>query len=807
MFGKKLIFFLIFTVVFGQLATAQPIPSHYARSNFLMGPAASFQDGLLGFSNPANLQMVKNPESRFYWNTEGTDAVSFNDWGIFSGFHGIGFAALRQNIAGVKVTDYRISTGFGSDAFAAGLGYGWSSGRFDAMGRERLITTGFIARPLRYLSVGVSGHFSLESNAREGVAEIGVRPLGTPLLTLFADAALQKKTQLSDAPWSAGAALQVLPGIDLVGRYFDNDAFTLGLTLNFGRGGVASQIHFDSNQDHAYNTYMLHSGGRQPSIFSSALGKNKRVLKMNLKGRVDYQRYVLFDRGTLRFMDILKNIRAAAKDPRVRAIALNLSGMRVRPEHAWEIRRELRAAQQTGKMVIAFIDNASMTTYHLASVADKIVLDPQGSIQLPGYTLGRTFLKGTLDKLGLGFDEWRFFKYKSAAEALSREKMSDADREQRQDYVDDWYEMVRADVCESRHLEKEKFDELVDNEMFFIPPDALESGLADTLARWSAVNDILKHYTKSKLRPIPPRDLPDVAIPYQNWGEQPKIAIVYGLGVCAMDEGIRARWLERVFLKLAKKKSVKAVVFRVDSPGGDGMASDLVAEAIKKCKKEKPVIISQGQVAGSGGYWISMYGDQIVAGPNTITGSIGVIGGWIYNKGFTEKLGMTSDLVQRGAHADVGFGVTLPFIGARIPARNLTTEERQKVEIMIKKFYAVFVEKVAAGRGLSVERVKEIAQGHFYSGLDGQQIGLVDKIGGLFTAIAVAQQQAGIPADARVKLVEIPKSKGLFNLKQKLSPIGSRMKSDPVIEYIRMVTENPGAPLPMMLPGSYPDFE
>lgn len=807
MFKQGLFFFLIFTIVFGQLAFTQPIPSHYARSNFLMGPTASFQDGLLGFSNPAILQMVKNPESRFYWNTEGTDAASFHDWGVFSGFHGIGFAALRQNVDDVKITDYRLSLGFGSDAFAAGLGYGWSSGKFDALGRERLITTGFIARPLRYLSLGVSGHFSLESNAREGVAEIGVRPLGTPLLTLFGDAALQKETRLSEAPWSAGAALQMVPGIDLVGRYFDNEAFTLGLTLNFGRGGVASQIHFDSNQDHAYNSYMLHSGGRQPSVFGTALEKNKRFLKLNLKGKIDYQRYVLFDRGTRRFVDILKDIRAASKDPRVRAIALNLSGMSVRPEHAWEIRQELRAAQQAGKMVVAFIDNASMTSYHLASVADKIVLDPQGSIQLPGYTLGRTFLKGTLDKLGLGFDEWRFFKYKSAAESLSREKMSDADREQRQDYVDDWYEMVRADVCESRHLEKEKFDELVDNEMFFIPPDALETGLADTLARWSAVNDILKHCTKTTLRPIPPRDLLDAAIPYQNWGEQPKIAIVYGLGVCAMDEGIRARWLERVFLKLAKKKSVKAVVFRVDSPGGDGMASDVVAEAIKKCKKEKPVIISQGQVAGSGGYWISMYGNQIVAGPNTITGSIGVIGGWIYNKGFTEKIGMTSDLVQRGAHADAGFGVRLPFIGAQIPARNLNTEERQKVENLIKKFYDVFVEKVAAGRGMSVDRVKEIAQGHFYSGLDGQEIGLVDKIGGLFTAIAVAQQQAGLPAGARVKLLEIPKSKGLVNLERKLSPIGSQLKTDPVLEYIRMVVENPGAPLPMMLPGSYPGFE
>lgn len=787
----------------------QPLPNYYSRNNFLLAPAGTFQEGLLGFTNPANLALLHAPEIRFHWNTDGNDPTSFNDWGIFSGVRGLGFAAQRQHFGAFKVTDYRISTAFGPAGMALGFSYGWSSGDREAFSRERLLSTAAIIRPSKYLSVGVLGNFSLQSSSREGVAEIGIRPLGGPRLILFADGALQKDMKLDNAPWSVGAALQIASGIHAIGRRFDNKAFTLGLSVNFGKTGIASQAHFISHggYSYSYQSYMVRSGGMQPSIFPGLFSKQKKYVPLNMKGRVDYHKYVLFDRDTHRLFDILSDIRAAIEDARVSTIALNLSSMRVLPEHAWEIRAELKKARQAGKMVIVFIDNAGMTTYHLASVADKIVMDPEGTIMLEGYVLGRTYLKGTLEKLGLGFDEWRFFKYKSAAEVLSRDKMSDADREQRQNYVDDWYELVRAEVCEWRRFTPEKFDKIVDEEVFILPDGAMSIGLVDTLARWSAIDKMMKNLTGDDVRGISSKKLSANALPQRAWGELPKIAVVYGLGVCAMDEGIKARWLERVFLQLAKKRTIKAVVFRVDSPGGDGMASDLVAEALKKCSEKKPVIISQGQVAGSGGYWISMYGDTIVAGPNTITGSIGVIGGWLYDKGLTEKLGMTADHVKRGAHAELGFGVSLPFLGAQIPARNLTPEEREKVESFFMKFYDGFVQKVARGRKMRVEEVKKIAEGHFYSGTDGKAIGLVDEVGGLLTALAIAQQKAGLKPDAEITIVEIPRYKGLFNFRPKFSPIATRVENDPVLQYIRMVGERRGQPLPLLLPGTYPTIE
>jgi len=785
------------------LVHSQPLSGYYSRNDFLLAPPAAFADGLVGFVNPANLALLRHNETRFLWSTDGTQAASLRDWGLFWGMRGLGFSTQRRHNGNRAITDFNLATGFGSRAVGLGLAYGWSTGDRAAFGRERQFAVGAIVRPARFLSLGLIGNFSTESSNREGIAEIGIRPLGTLRLTLFADAALQNGMSLSEAPWSAGAALQVVEGLHLVGRFFDSEAFTLGMTINFGKSGIGGQAHFDSEREHSYNTYMIRAGGVKPSVVSG--GKGKRYLAINLKGRMDYHKYVWFDKDTNRLYEVLHRIQTAAADPHIGWLALNLSAMQIRPEHAWEIREALRAAQRAGKKVIIFIDKAYMTGYHLASVADQIVMDPEGMLTLQGFVLGRTYLKGTLEKMGLGFDEWRFFKYKSAMESLSHDRLSDADREQLQDYVDDWYELVRREVCAARAMTPERFDQLIDNESLFAAAQAVQAGLVDTLARWSALREVIKKSAGHSVRAMSARDLIAQAQAAPGWGEPPKIALVYGLGVCAMDEGIRARWLEKVFHNLAKNSAIKAVVFRVDSPGGDGMASDVVAEALKKCSEKKPVIVSQGQVAGSGGYWISMYGDTIVAGPNTVTGSIGVIGGWIYDKGLSEKLGMTEDHVKRGAHADAGYGITLPLLGVSVPARNLTEEERGRVEALIKQFYDEFVAKVARGRNLPVERVREIAEGRIFSGIDGKANGLVDEVGGLLTALAIAQQRAGIDPRHEIEVIEIPASKGLFNLSPGLPGVKTQIADDPILQFIKFISEHNGQPLPLLVPGMYPE--
>jgi protease-4 len=480
--------------------------------------------------------------------------------------------------------------------------------------------------------------------------------------------------------------------------------------------------------------------------------------------------------------------------------------LRIRPENAWEIREQLLTAQKAGKQVLLFIDRPGVTGYHLASVADCIVMDPMGQLILPGYALSRTYVKGTLDKLGLGFDEWRFFKYKSANESFSRENMSDPDRDQLQDYLDDWYENTREAVCSARNIGTAEFDRIIDEEGFILAGRALELSLVDTLARWSDVGDIItaRH---GKKKPIANSRLLANQLRKQNWGAGARIAVVYALGLCDMDSGIRARWLGNLLRQLAASKTVRAVVVRVDSPGGDGMASDVVAQALRKCAAVKPVIVSQGQTAASGGYWISMYGDTVLAAPTTLTGSIGVISGWIWDEGFGDKLGMTSDLVQRGKHADLWRGITLPLLNITVPARPVTEEERARAETIILELYDDFVRKTAEARGLKEADVREIAQGRMYSGKAGRELGLVDGIGGLAMAIDIAKQRARLQRGEEVELVEYPNRKGLLNLRGQLSPVALSLDGEQSVELLRLFTEKGGQALPYVLPGIYPDFD
>jgi len=221
---------------------------------------------------------------------------------------------------------------------------------------------------------------------------------------------------------------------------------------------------------------------------------------------------------------------------------------------------------------------------------------------------------------------------------------------------------------------------------------------------------------------------------------------------------------------------------------------------MKKAKGKKPIIVSQGFVAASGGYWLSMYADTIVAAPRTITGSIGVIGGWIYNKGLKDSLGISTDYVKVGDHADIGFGMTLPLIGLTIPDRNLTIDERARAESLIKTMYKEFVDKVSLGRKQKSDDIESIAQGRVWSGLDAKQNGLVDILGGLETAVNIAKERAGIPKGQDVTIVEMPK-KGLFDFSKfapKFFGIETKALSDPTIELLKFRLKHNGEPLPML---------
>ena len=787
---KKIILLILLTSAH---FLAQGFSTFYNRNEFLFASPGAIKYGLYGYDNPALLNYIENFNLMFDWTNQNAKWNDLKNWGLFAAIPNFGFGMVHKKIENIAVTDYKISSGFGDRNLSLGIGYGWSGGDEEAFGRTNILTIGVLSRPLKYVSLGLVGITSTKINSQEGYIDFAVRPFGNEMIALFGDYAVRNKTQagIRKDNWSAGAVVEVLPGLRIAGRYFDTKEFTAGINLGLGNIGLNSQIHYSKEGKYAYNTYGIRVGGYDRNILSKII-PSKNYLGMNLLGDLKYQRYKFFDKS-----NTLYSIDAAREDKNILGIAINTSGMHASREMLWEIRERLKDFKASGKKVVIFVDNPDIKVYHFASVADKIIMDPIGTINLLGFFAGRTYYKNALDRIGVGIDEHRFFKYKSAVENFSRDNMSEADSLQNQKLIDDFYEIARKEICEVRNFTYQQFDDLVNEYGAFIAPGAIEKKLVDTLARWDSVPDIINKMEKTGVEIT--SSVEKFKLPKDNyWGEPPRIAIVYALGVCAMDEGITARKLAGDLTAAMKDPLVKAVVLRVDSPGGDGMASDYIAEVIKKYKNLKPVIVSQGSVAASGGYWLSMYGDTIIAAPVTVTGSIGVISLWAYNKGLKEKIGFSTDFVKRGEHADLPFGMTIPFIGLTLPDRNLTTEERSRLESYIKAMYREFVDKVAEGRKLNPSYVDSIGQGRVWSGVDGKKNGLVDILGGLDDAIKTAKRKAGIKEDELVTVVQYPDMPliDLSFLTPKL--FGIEMKEDEFIKDLKFRIENFGKPMPIL---------
>ena len=786
--------FVIFSIINSKAQTIYP--SYYFNNDMEFATPGTMIFGLSGFNNPAELSFQPQPNIYFTWNDKDADVNDFSSWGLFTSIPYLGFGVHNQSSDNYSITDYKISTAIGSDAFSLGVGYGWSSGDVNVIDRSNLFTLGAIYRPASFLSFNFIANLPAEGE-REGIIGAGIRPLTSYNLTLFGDYTFTDDKIAEEVKWSAGAILEPLDGLRVIVRYYDGKSFNIGMQLGFGAFGLSTIGHFDEDANRSYNTYGIRIGADDRNLLRIFSGDDNYV-SMNLQGGIKYQNFKLFDNSKTLF-NLLEQLEAVKNDHSVSGIAINLSGANINKEMYWELREKLREIKSYGKKVYIYIDRAGMDEYHFASIADKIVLDPMGTISLNGYIMGRTFFKGTLDMLGLGFRELRYFKYKSAAESYAREDFSEADREQRQKLVDDNYNLAQKEICEGRNFTPSYFDKLVDSTFMFLPDDAVKLKLVDTLARWSDIGDIITKYERENKSLISANSLEEFNAPDDYWGSKPKIAVIYAIGGTSMDDGIKARNLVKYVEAAMNSGNVKAIVLRVDSPGGDALASDLIAEVLRKGKGKKPIIVSQGYVAASGGYWLSMFADTIVAAPNTITGSIGVIGSFMFNKTLKQDLGLSVDHVKKGKFADLGFGATLPLIGISLPDRDFTDEELKMAETGIKTLYKGFVEKVALGRKKSFDDIEKIAQGRVWSGSGGLKNGLVDVLGGLDAAIKIALQKTNL-TNSEYEIIEMPEPEW-FDLNSFLpSFLRSEQKivEDPFIRDLKFRLQYNGIPMPML---------
>ena len=457
--------------------------------------------------------------------------------------------------------------------------------------------------------------------------------------------------------------------------------------------------------------------------------------------------------------DVLKNIEKASKDPNIKGIYMDLSELNAGMATIQEIRQKLVQFKLSGKFIITYSEGYSQAAYYLASVADEIYLNPEGMILFKGLNSQLAFLKGTLEKLEVEAQIIRGpnNKFKSAVEPLMYDKMSEANREQMEKLLNSaWDEIVNA-VSQNRNIPVTELQRIADELELSNANKALELKFVDKLL----YKDELLALLKEKLSVEGDDKIESVSLAkytHAKVGDEKmsrnKIAVVYALGEIGGGEGsetsIGSESISKAIRKAREDDKVKAIVMRVNSPGGSALASEVIRREVELAKAEKPFIVSMGDVAPSGGYWISTNADYIYAEPTTITGSIGVFGVIPYmGKMFENKLGITFDKAMTNKNAD--------FVDVMEP---LSEFQHKKIQDEVVNIYDDFTSLVANTRNLRQSYVDSVGQGRVWTGKDALDLGLVDALGGFEDAVFMAAERAGLGEDYR--LVELPEQKDPF---------------------------------------------
>jgi len=471
-----------------------------------------------------------------------------------------------------------------------------------------------------------------------------------------------------------------------------------------------------------------------------------------------FARALLNPETTLR--DVLDGIEQAGADPHIKGILARISDSDAGTAQAQELRDAIARFRAKGKFAFAYADSfgelgSGMRSYYLATAFDEIWLQPVGALGLVGVRVEMPFFRGTLDKLGIEPRVDHRSEYKTAFNTFTETKMTPAHREETEALLHSVYDQTVAGIAAGRKLEPDRVRELIDQGPFD-PEQAMAAHLVDhtgyrddalAAARERAGANAklvsLKHFLDSAGRP------------HQSG---PTVAVIYGTGLIARGEsasgplpgpgGMGADSIARAFREAAEDKSVKVILFRVDSPGGSATASETIWREVKRARAAgKHVVVSMGNVAASGGYYVAAPADVIVAEPATLTGSIGVVGGKMLIGGLSEKLGVTWDKAQIGRNA-----------GMLSMVDDYTAAEHERFERSLDYVYATFKDRVAQGRRLAPGAVEEIARGRVWTGADAKAHGLVDELGGFDQALAAAKKIADIPAESDVTLKTFPPS-------------------------------------------------
>jgi protease-4 len=618
---------------------------------------------------------------------------------------------------------------------------------------------------------------------REWIPDVAVRPFGTAALELALGAIIGERrgnvNPLFRMWFSPVRGLTVKTEVqwrrdtDLDGTEVSDVRAALGLQLDLEHIGVGGYALFGTNrhrtEGNGFTISARISGERYPALWAGPIHLQKLQLGPGITDR--------------KLTEMLMKLHALERDRGVAGVLVILGEL----DGGWATVEELRAAllklRHAGKHVFIYLADTTTRGYYVASAGERIFLDPAGGLRLTGLSSSTLFYKGLGDKIGVQADFVKIGEYKSAPEAYTRTGPTEPARRQREAFVQDTYDNLVNGIAVARHVTPERVRQWIDRGPY-TATEALRAGVVDEVKMGDELEDSL---TGLLGRRIALKDPPHTPARGRAWMD-PKIAVINVMGDIVDGKsyeipilGMKFVGLQSLLPAIQKARDdgrIKAIVIRVDSPGGSALASDLLARELDRTKEVKPVVCSFGDLAASGGYFLAAPCQRIYAAPSTLTGSIGIFSGKFDVSGLAAKLGVTFELYERGTHASI-----------ESMYRPYSEDERKLLLEKLRYYYGRFVDAVARGRGLSRDQVDAIGRGHIWSGRAAQIRGLVDEFGGVTEAIAEAKRRAHLHVDEPVEIVEMPDEPSLLGTLLGLFGIElhASAKEDPVAKALATV--------------------
>lgn len=779
-------------VALAVIAVACSASADMASDTWIRGASSSAlnDDASAVFVNPAGLGMYEETNT---WTSLTMTGESVMGYSLAMKAGAVGFGYQRRFLweecgcasgglhAGDDAIDtYVLGLGLGDQRkWSLGVDYRWIRAQFGDEAKTGTWDVGLMVRPTEYLSLGGSvrnlsePHFEVdapdasrlalvdEPTRMTYTAGVALRPAGNRL-TLMADAALERDGDMGDAVYTAGIETEIADGIVVRGSMQSSPGadgrdqeMSVGLWLTGVSFGVGASYR---TMDRVDGDLVSYEAGSSAERMRSLAVSRDGIAEIEIGGAlVDAPtRWSLFGGPHTSAQRIMRDIRAAAADPSVGTILLKLKRtergfLGAPPALAQEIRSEIvRAKRDHGVNVVAFLEyGGELTDYYIATAADRIVLYPISGVDGLGNFVNIMRYTGTSEKLGIEWDYFSSGKYKSTFHSIGAGPLTDEQLEEVDSLVGDNYEEILNALVDGRGFTRDDAMALCQGGVYSAP-EALDAGLVDQLGYYEDAKAAAVEYATGETPDDPEAvttfNVSDWHDRAYDWNYDAKIAVIGAYGGIDTGEGggdpirggqsIGSETLARLLRHVRQDDSVKAVVLRVDSGGGNAIASDIIWRETVKLAEKKPLVVSMADVAASGGYYIAMQADRIFVDPLTITGSIGVVGMKPVMSELYNKIDATHETVKRGHYSDM-WSTT----------RHLTMEEEDMVHGVLDWFYEEFVSRVADARGLPTEKAHELAQGRVYTGNQAVDNGLADELGGLHDAIDYACATLGADRD------------------------------------------------------------